>query len=139
MTLPFYIYADRPGPRLYELGDGRFQIIEQGELSPFFAGHDYLLVETGLADFLGEINVERVTIRDAIVWDRTRDVEYTGYRRVLINHHFSCDQIQDLNTDGLQMLVMGMQYPFVSPQLKQRLESAHFPYLCFSEGLTGFA
>lgn len=137
--LPFHIFIKKGNPRLYQLDDGRFQIIEKGNLEPFMSGYGYVLVERGLADFLEQLNAERVSFKDAIVWDRASNTEYTTYRQILINQHFSHDQIQDLNVDGIRMLMMGNEYPFASPLLKQELENSRFSYLKFSEGLNGFA
>lgn len=128
-----------PNPRLFRLSDGRFQIIEDGPLSPFLSGHDYLLIESGLAEYLVELDVERISIEDAVVWDRKSDIEYSGYKYVRINQHFNTDQINDIDVSGVRMLVLGNQYPFVSPELKNRLEQSKFSYLKFSEGLNGWA
>ncbi|RJG07488.1 hypothetical protein D3870_17135 [Noviherbaspirillum cavernae] len=137
--LPFHIYTEQRGPRLYQLDDGRFQIIEKGDLGPFMSGYGYVLADRDLADFLEQLDAERVTFKDAVVWDRTSNAEYTTYRQILINQHFSHDQIRDLNIEGTRMLMMGNEYPFVSPMLKHRLENSQFTYLRFSEGLSGFA
>lgn len=136
---PFHIHADQTAPRLYELNDGRFQLIEKGELKPFMSGYGYVLVQAELAEFLEQLGIERVAIKDAIVWDRISNTEYTSHKRLVLNQHFSEDQINDVNIDGIKMLAMNNEYVFASPMLKDSLKRSDFTYLKFSEGLNGFA
>lgn len=137
--LPFHIHTEETAPRLYELSDGRFQIIEKGALTPFMSGYGYVLVQAELAEFLKELGTERVNIQDAIVWDRTCNTENKSYKRLLLDQHFTADQIKDINIDGIKMLVMDNQHVFASPILMTNLKNSHFTYLRFSEGLNGFA
>lgn len=137
--LPFYLHTNEIAPRLYELSDGRLQIVEKGELTPFMSGYGYILVRPDLAEFLEQLEIERVTIEDAIVWDRASNTEYRSYKRLRLNHHFTSDQIKDINVEGISLLVMSNEFVFASPMLTANLKKSHFTYLKFSEGLDGFA
>jgi hypothetical protein len=137
--LPFFVHTDEIAPRLYELSDGRFQIVEKGELTPFMSGYGYVLVRPDLAEFLEQLEIERVTIEDAIVWDRASNTECKTYKRLRLNHHFTSDQIKDINVEGIKLLVMDNELVFASPMLTASLKKSHFTYLKFSEGLDGFA
>lgn len=136
---PYYVETEDVPVGLYQLKDGRFQPIQEGKLGPFMAGHSYLLVEKKLAQYLESLNIESATFKDAVIWDRKNDKEYHSHKEVIINQHFSSEQINDINLDGDRILMMNNEYVFVSPTLKNKLEKSQFSYLKFSEGLSRFA
>jgi len=137
--LPFFIESTIYPVRLFELDDGRFQLLESGAVGPFLPGHGYLIVERRLASFLIEQDVERIVCEDAVLFDRASGSEYRTHVRLRIGQYFTPGQINDLDLDGLRLLTMNDEYYFVSPELRERLKHAQFDYLVFSEGLTGFA
>jgi hypothetical protein len=102
-------------------------------------GHGYFLVDKELANFLQHLNIPGVTFKDAIVWDRENNKEYHSHKEVIVTQHFTSDQINTLNLEGDRILVMGNEYIFVSPMLKDKLVNSRFNYLEFSEGLSRFA
>lgn len=139
MPLPFYVSCPVVSPRLFELSDGRFQLVERGAAGPFVAGHGYALVERRLADFLRQLEISRVQLVPAVIWDPTTRAEHRTHERLAIGHFFSSDQINDLDLEGDRLLTLGDEYVFASPSLKERLEDAGFEYFHFSPGLMGFA
>ncbi len=136
---PYYVETEENSVGLYQLKDGRFQLVQAGKLGPFMCGYKYLLVEMELADYLQSLNVARATFKDVVIWDRSKDEEYHSHKKVIISQHFSSDEINDINLDGNRILMMDNQYVFVSPSLKEKLEIPEFGYLRFSEGLSKFA
>jgi hypothetical protein len=139
MKLPYHVSCVESHPRLYQLSDGRFQIMEEGELPPLMVGYEYVLVETGLAEFASMLDLPRLDIIDAVIYDRRQKREIRSYRQFLIGQCFSSDMIRDIDLEGERFLVMDRSYLFASPLLKQRLENAGFGYLRFTEGLNEFA
>jgi hypothetical protein len=139
MPLPFHIFCDHPSVLVYELNDGRFQLIEPGPISPFLAGYRYLLVEQSLAAFLAELKVERVRYEPAVLFDPLKKQEIRTHVRLRVGQFFTENQLFDLPLDGPRLLSMNDQNYFVSPELKVRLESSPFQYLRFREGLGRFA
>jgi|SRR5471030_1582801 len=137
--LPFLIESRLPVVRLFELDDGRFQLLEAVEIGPFLPGHGYLLVESELAEFLIEHDVEQIVCEDAVLFDRLSGREFRTHVRVQVRQYFTSEQINDLDVAGLRLLTMNDEYYFVSPALKEQLEETSFDYLCFSEGLETFA
>lgn len=137
--LPFLIESRLPAVRLFELDDGRFQLLEATEIGPFLPGYGYLLVERELAEFLTEHDVERIACEDAVLFDRPSNREFRTHVRVHVRQYFTSEQINDLDVTGLRILTMNDEYYFVSPALKEQLEKTTFVYLCFSEGLQGFS
>jgi hypothetical protein len=137
--LPFLIESRAPSVRLFELNDGRFQLLEAAVVGPFLCGPGYLLVERNLGRFLVEQGVERVKCEDAILFDRQSGTEFHTHVRIRVGQYFTSDQICDLDLVGPRILTMNDEYYFVSPELRERLQQAQFGYLTFSEGLTGFA
>lgn len=137
--LPYLIESRLPVVRLFELDDGRFQHLESGDISPYLPGHGYLLVERALAEFLSEQDVEKIAFEDVVLFDRRSGQEFRTHVRVQVRQYFSSEQINDLDLSGLRLLTMNDQYYFASPELKERLEQSPFSYLCFSQGLEGFA
>lgn len=137
--LPFSVESTIFPVRLFELDDGRFQLLESDAVGPFLPGHGYLIVERRLACFLIEQDVERIVCEDAVLFDRASGSEYRTHVRVRIGQYFTPAQINDLDLDGPRLLTMNDEYYFVSPDLRERLKHAQFDYLVFGEGLTGFA
>lgn len=136
---PFHIETKDSTSRLYQLKDGRYQIIENGELGPFMAGYGYLLLERELAEFLECLPVETATFRDAIIFDPSNSRELETHVEVIVDQRFEADQMNDINLDGDRILLMSNRYVFISPSLKKKLENSEFNYLKFSEGLSNFA
>lgn len=139
MGLPFHLSCDLDAPRLYQLRDGRFQLIDPIPAPPFMSGYRYLIVEEALAAFLADCGVERVRYEPAILFDRASGTEHGGHVQVHVNQFFKPQDIKDLALDGPRLLTMEDQHYFVSLDLKRLLERSPFTYLRFSEGLTGFA
>ncbi len=135
----YYVYTEEIPVELYPLKDGRFQLIRDGKLGPFMSGPNYLLVETKLAQYLENLNVENATFREAVILDRGKNEEHHSHKEVIVRQHFSSDEINDIDLDGDRILMMDDQYVFVSPSLKEKLEKTEFGYLRFSEGLSNFA
>ena len=126
-------------PRLYRLSDDRFQVMEEGELVPLMVGYEYVLVESALAEYLEVLDLPRLEIIGAVVYDPRKKLEIHTYQQLQVDQGFSSDMIRDINLDGERFLLMGERYLFVSPLLKQRLEMSPFKYLRFTEGLSEFA
>jgi hypothetical protein len=139
MPLPFHVFCESPAVRVYELNDGRFQLIDPGPISPFLAGYRYLLVEQNLATFLATLGIERVRQEPAVLFNRGTGEELHTHVRLHVGQFFNQNQLLDLPLDGLRLLAMDDQYYFVSPELKAELEVGRFRYLRFTEGLSGFA
>ena len=139
MTLPFLITCKQPSVRLYELNDGRFQLIEPGPIAPFMCGYKYLLVEHQLATFLGELGLERIRQEPAILFNRGTGEELHSHVRIHVGQLFQRRQLRDLPLEGLRLLTMDDEYYFASPELKACLESSSYQYLQFTEGLEEFA
>lgn len=137
--LPFFVSCLEPAAKLYQLNDGRFQMIDKEGVAPLMCGYGYILMEAPLADFIKAMGVERVGIESAVIFDRRRNKEYHTHRSVKVGQSFSSSEINDLNLNGDRLLFMGNEYLFVSPSLKSKLANGLFKYLEFSEGLHGFA
>jgi hypothetical protein len=137
--LPYLIESRLPVVRLFELDDGRFQLLESGDIGPFLPGFGYLLVERELAEFLSEHDVDRIVLDEAVLFDRPSGQEFRTHVRIQVRQYFTSEQINDLDLNGLRLLTMNDEYYFASPELKERLEQSPFDYLSFSQGLEGFA
>lgn len=137
--MPYLIKSSIPSPLLFELADGRFHILQNGALPPFMAGYGYLLVEQPFAEFLQQIEVERIIFEPAVLYSPVTGEEFHSHVRIRVSQFFSANNIPDLNLSGLRILTLNDQYYFVSPDLKDALEACSFEYLSFSEGLSEFA
>jgi len=137
--LPFLIESKIHSVRLFELDDGRFQLLEAAPVGPFLSGPGYLLVERNLGEFLVAQGFERIACVDTILFDRPSGTEFHTHVRIRVGQYFTPDQICDLDLTGPRLLTMNDEYHFASPDLRDRLQQASFGYLTFSEGLTGFA
>ena len=147
MELPFYVASTIPELRLFELADGRFQIIEIGpvepivadRIGPFLSGRGYLIVEENLAAYIDSIEIDRISLQPVVLYDPSSGNEFRTHVRVKVGQFFSADQINDLDLSGLKILTMNDEFYFVSPELKAMLEKQEFQYLQFTKGLTSFA
>ena len=139
MPLPHHLSCSQPHARLFQLADGRFQVVEEGELAPLMIGHGYVLVEAGLAQYLVDLHLPGVEIIDAIIYEPWLRQEISTYKQLRIDQHFRWDMIRDIDLDGETFLLMDQEYVFVTAPLRERLQASGFDYLRFSEGLDGFA
>ncbi|MFZ6725512.1 hypothetical protein ACO0K2_08470 [Undibacterium sp. MH2W] len=139
MQLPFLVESSIPAVRLYELNDGRFQLLEGSSVGPFLSGPGYLLVEEKLASFLKSVGIDRVTYVPAVLFERLTGEEFRTHVRIRVGQYFKPEQIKDLDLNGPKILTMNDEYYFISAELKAMLKRSEFHYLSFSEGLNGFA
>jgi hypothetical protein len=102
-------------------------------------GYEYVLVEENFADYLSALDLPRLEIIDALIYDPLQKQEIRTHRQLQIGQQFPSDMIRDVDIDGERLMVMDGRYVFVSPLLKERLESSPFNYLRFTERLSGFA
>jgi hypothetical protein len=112
---------------------------KQGNIAPLMCGFGYVIIENKFADYLDLLDIPNIELQKVIIWNRQSNEEYRNYKQILFDQHFSSNQINDLNIDGLRMMFMDNRYLFVSPKLKQILEKSKFDYLFLSEGLDRFA
>jgi len=102
-------------------------------------GFGYLLVERSFGDYLRGLGLEHVSIQPAVIWNRRTDDHLLTHDSVSIGQSFGSHQINDLNIDGPRLLVLGKEYVFASPELRQMLIDSPFDWLTFTKGLSGFA
>ena len=137
--LPYHVVCSAESCLLYELKDGRFQIMTGVPSAPLIVGFQFILANHELVSFLKALKIPRVSYAPAIIWDAQRQTELTTHHRLKIGQCFDYDHINDLDLDGHRLLVMGESHLFVSPSLKRALEGDEFGFLRFSEGLSKFA
>jgi len=123
---------------LYQLKDGRFQMIKEGNLSPFMAGYDYILVEDNLTDFLELLDIPQIEFGNAIIWNSNTKTEYKNYKQLFIKNYLTEENFNHLDLKGLKMYLYQGGYLFVNPALKELLENSKFDYLLFSPGFSRF-
>jgi hypothetical protein len=139
MNLLWHMECDQSdAPMLFELADGRFQVVSQGTLAPAMSGYQYLLVQKPLAEFLAGLGVERVSFEEATLFYPATGEEVKTYVRVRVSQFFTSHDLRDIAVDGLRLMTLNDQHYFVSEELKAELDQAKFSYLRFSEGFTGF-
>jgi len=136
--LPFHLGCTDFSSLLFELSDGRFQFISDSVVAPLMTGHQYVLVENNLAKFLEELELDQVSFRPAVIWNRRLDEELHTHKRLVAGKTFFSDQISELDLTGKQLYLMQDEYIFVSPELKDVLEAQGFERLHFSEGMSEF-
>lgn len=139
MLYPFLVRTKIKPADLYQLKDGRFQIIKQGNLAPLMYGYGYVIVEEKLANYLELLDIPNIDLQKIIIWNRQSNKEHRNYKQILFDQRLFLNQMNDLNIDGVKMIFFDNQYLFVSPKLKQILEKSEFDYLLFSAGFDGFA
>jgi len=136
---PFSLECNESVVGLYELKeDGRFQMTQIGKVGPVMIGYGYVLFENKVANYLNNLDIEGLRLEKATIWDRKSGIEYPNYQKAVISHHFSSDQINDINIDGLRFLLMENRYLFASPSLTKIIEESMPSIFHISEGLSEF-
>jgi len=139
MSHAFHVSCSEPSVPLFRLKDGRFQLTKDGPIAPFMNGFGYVLIQPDLAQFIEELDIDRIQFEPAVVWHRGKDVEYGPYVNLRVGQWFNAQMIDELDLSEYKMYSLNDTYLFVSPALKQKLEASPFNYLFFSEGLASFA
>jgi hypothetical protein len=139
LSAPFHLSCSLPADSLYQLEDGRFQLIANGPIAPLMTGFGYVLAEKALAEFLFTRGLERVGFLAAIIYHRGTGEEYHTHEQLLVGQRFCSGSIKDVALDGERLLLMDERYLFTSPSLKEALAQSQFDYFRFSEGLSEFA
>ena len=134
---PYHLDISNSG-FLYELADGRFQLMSGAQPEQIMIGHGYILVENKLARTLENLDIERVNFYPVVLFDRSKVTELSTHSKMVVNHHFDSDQVKDIDITGKQFLLMSNQYLFVSPELKELLQEV-LPQFTYSKGLSNFA
>jgi len=135
---PYHINIEDKSAELYKLNDGRFQVTKNGEFGQLLVGTNYVLAEKEFAEYLQALDIQRVSYKQAIIWNRRANEEYKNHMELIISHHFNSSDIHDINTEGNQFLIMNNSYLFVSQKLKQELEKSKYKFT-YTEGLNHFA
>lgn len=102
---PFHLNISNDG-FLYELADGKFQLMSGAVAEEIMIGHGYILIKNEIAKKLENLDIERIKFRPAILFDRGEMKEYKTHSVMVVSHHFDSDQIKDINIDGKQFLLM---------------------------------
>lgn len=139
MLLPFHVWCVEPSVPLFRLADGRFQLTKDGPIAPFMSGPGYFVVERNLARFLSDLDISRIRFEPAVIWHRRLDLEYSTHASLLVDQHITPETLGASDLSEERIYSMNDTHLFVSPALKDRLESSSFRYLRFSEGLADFA
>src|SRR5262245_50785001 len=100
------MYCEGNTARLYQLSDGRFQIVDKGAVTPLMVGYGYALLEAPLASYLQSLNVSGVSFRPAVIWDRRKDQEYHSHQNMIVDQRFERGRISELDLDGKRILRM---------------------------------
>src|SRR5687767_11599004 len=127
MKLPYHMSSSQTHARLYQLADGKFQIVGEGDLAPVMIGYEYVLVEEYFAQYLTALDLPALEIIDAIIYEPWQKMEIRTHRQLLIDQQFSSDMIRnidrpsspntihrEIDLDGERFLLMDRQYVFVS-------------------------
>ena len=122
---------------LYQLNDGRYQLTTDEPVEPIMVGQKYILLQNKVAEVVQNLEVERVSFEPATIWNRKTDTEYPDYQKMSVHRHFTAAEINDIDLDGKQFLVMDNQYVFVTPELKNALETTRLN-LKFNKGFSNF-
>lgn len=122
------ISSEAYGIKLFLLKDGRYQKITKGALEPVLVGVKYILIKKEIAEYFESLDIDRVSFKPAIIYDRSDESENTDYVRMIVNHHFDTTEFNDIDTSGKQFLLFNNEYLFVTTELKDILEKSNFGF-----------
>jgi hypothetical protein len=106
MNFPYHMSCTQEHALLYPLAEGRFQVMEHASLAALMVGYEYVLVERELADYLTDLDLPRVEIVDAIIYQPRTGEQIRTHQRLVVGQRFSHGMIRDLNLDGERLLLM---------------------------------
>lgn len=136
---PYLVESKVHAVGLYQLKDGRFQMIKEGKLSFYMSGYDYILLENKFADYLDSLDIPQIEFKEAVIWNRGLNREYKNYKQLIVRKYLTEENFETIDLRGLQMYLFTDNSLFVSPQLKDLLENSEFKHLSFIEGFSNFA
>jgi len=139
MSVPYHLSCLQQHPLLYPLSDGRFQIMERGDLAPLMVGSEYVIVANSFAEYLKDLSIQQLHLVDATIFDPREKTEVHEFKQLVVKCHFIPGSMSDIDLTQEIFLLMDGSYLFVSPSLKNRLEQSPFKYLRFSYGLREFS
>ena len=123
----FAFFIDPPyGPTLYQLKDGRFQIVQAGTLQDLMAGFGYFLASAAFLEVLRTV-VPDLRSASVILFDPAKNEEITGFHEFFVDRTLDLESIEAAR-DSADSLWRYYEYLFVSEDLCRRL-LARFPTL----------
>ncbi|TQV88290.1 hypothetical protein [Aliikangiella coralliicola] len=131
------ISSEACGAKLFPLKDGRYQKITNGSLEPVLVGVKYILIKKEIAEYLKSLDIDRISFKPVIIYDRTDESENSSYEQMIVNHHFHTTEFNDVDTSGKQFLLFNYEYLFVTSELKDILDKSKFDFE-FSYGFSNF-
>ena len=108
---------------LYQLNDGRYQLIRDTEIDSIMIGHKYTLVRDDVVEKIIDTGVERVSFEPAIIWNRKINKVYSNYQKMTSHRHIESSNLNSIDIEGKQFLVLDNHHLFATPELKLALES----------------
>lgn len=139
MPVLYHLTCGAASSPLIRLSDGRFQIIEDGPLTPLMTGYKYFLVDQALAEYLEALKIPNIRFEPATIWHREHDRNHSSHTELVVERTLSPKEIAQVEVSGHQVFALNDRYLFISPLLKLELENSNFNDLQFSEGLSEFA
>lgn len=122
---------------LIQLSNGKYKQVRNGELECLMTGHNYVLVEKGLASLIKSLNTKEIEFIPAKIWNQETDSDNEDYLQMLVSTEFGADEIDSLPLDGEEFYLMDKKYLFATPSLVEKLKKSKFE-LEFSFGLSDF-
>ncbi|MCA9629666.1 MAG: hypothetical protein KC766_18455 [Myxococcales bacterium] len=125
---------------LYQLADGRFQLISGGCTAVLMAGVDYVLVRHDLAEHLATLGVQGFQRHPAIIYRRSEDLEILTHDCLIVEAHYDLKDLENPPLDGLRVFMVNGRMLFVTPKLRELLLDSRFRHeLSFAYGRFGIA
>lgn len=137
--LPHCLTCIAPADDLYELRDGRYQLLSGGTVAPLMTGYRYVLADQEFLENISQAEAEGFATEPAIILNRGKNLEIDTHSKLTIFHNFSSDSINDLDLDGDRLILMDRTYLFCTPSLATNLVELDIPWLNISPGLSRFA
>ncbi len=127
--------------KLFRLRDGRFQIVQSGQMPVLINGPNHVLVRAELAAILIGAHPEGAQLIPAVIYDRSANHERSDYSELVLAQEITFDNIEQLDVSGLKMWRFKLEHTlhvFVSPDLKDRLVAEGLSMLEYSPGFSQF-
>ena len=122
------------GDSLYQLKDGRCQLIHGGAVTTIMHGGSRMLVAKELIALLEQIGSPAFrVVKSATIWRRREDREYNTHVEATGMDQLHYGQLRNHDLLGEQLFSFE-GYLLVTPSLKKRLQQAGFDSLRFDLG-----
>ncbi len=128
-----------PGqPSLWQVSEKEYTVHEYREFTDLICGGHPTLIHNNYLSVFAQVSEDQLEIKPVKIIRKSTNETWENYSLLIITNHISQKNIDTLEPSGLKIWDHHC-HPFVSAELKLKLEELPFNKLSFSEGFSMWA